>query len=204
MSHTPPKYTPWCSPDCSPDNSSDDLQNTPESASQMLPLSQLTSQDFWPKCGPNLRPEPEARQWNIEKKYGHNVARPMSRKRPKFLASHSQIFKDSLHRKDSEPGRSGHFLANGLATKWPNFDWTFSQFPISDFQIWPQTRAAFWPRIVAATVPWERGLGPQSREPFWTAVGGRGRPSYGRARAGQNQSYLGNNVERVLEASQPF
>ena len=135
MSHTPPKYTPWCSPDCSPDNSSDDLQNTPESASQMLPLSQLTTQDFWSKCGPNLRPEPEARQWNIGKKCGHNVARPMSRKRPKFLASHSQIFKDSLHRKDSEPGRSGHFLAKGLATKWPNFDSTFFQFPISDFQI---------------------------------------------------------------------
>ena len=35
----------------------------------------------------------------------------------------------------------------------------------------PQTRAAFWPWIVAAILSWGRGLERQSREPFWRWLG---------------------------------
>ena len=118
-----------------------------------------------------MRPEPEARQSDIgetigetfKQKYGHNVARPVAKKRPKFFARPGQIFKDSLLRADFEPGRSGHFLANGLATKRPNFNSTFSNFQFIIFKyglkLGPHSGHESWPPPCLGGAPWSHSLG---------------------------------------------
>ena len=74
------------------------------------------------KMRPEFEPDFEKNEFEIKKvelKLGRFLARPLARKWPKFLVSLARICKDSLLGNDSEPGRSGHFLANGLATMWP-------------------------------------------------------------------------------------
>ena len=57
---------------------------------------------------------------------------------------------------------------------------------------------------MAATLSWGRGLERQSREPFWRAVGGVFGGVMGVARGGHIQLFLGNDLERTLEAIQPL
>ena len=102
----------------------------------------------------------------------------MSKKRPKFFVRPAQLFKDSLLGGDSEPGRSGHFLANGLATKRPNFNSTFFNFKLFFFEIrfklGPHFGHESWPPPCLGGAVWSGSLGNH----FGERLGGL-RGSYG-------------------------
>ena len=142
--------------------------------------------------------------WNIEKKSGHNVARPLARKRPKFLVSLVQICKDSLLGTDSEPGRSGHFLANGLATMWPLFFQCFTIFvsnvSLAGLRLGPHYGHESWPPSCLGGAVWRGSLGNHSGGWLRESLG----ELWGGARGGQVQVCLGSDVERTLEATQPL
>ena len=131
------------------------------------------------------------------------MARPLARKWPKFFVSLVQICKDSLLGSESEPGRSGHFLANSLATKRPNFNSTFFNFKFIcfgiRFKLGPHFGHEPWPPPCLGGAAWSDSLGDH--------FGGRLGESSGElwgARGGQVQVCLGNDLERTLEAIQPF
>ena len=131
------------------------------------------------------------------------MARPLARKWPKFLVSLARICKDSLLGNDSEPGRSGHFLANGLARKRPNFNSTFFNFKLIFFKIrfklGPHFGHESWPPPCLGGAVWSGSLGDH----FGVRLGESSRELWG-ARRAQVQVCLGNDLERTLEAIQPL
>ena len=121
----------------------------------------------------------------------------MSKKRPKFFARPAQLFKDSLLGGDSEPVRSGHFLASGLATKRPNFNSTFFNFKFICFEIrfklGPHFGHESWPPLCLGGAVWSGGLGNH----FGDRLGGSSGELWG-WRAGDMFSYFWGMIWNAL------
>ena len=131
------------------------------------------------------------------------MARPLARKWPKLLVSLVQICKDFLFGTDSEPGRSGHFVANGLATMWPLFFQCFTIFVSNvswaSLKLGPHSGHESWPPSCLGAAVWRGNLGNHSGG-GWGSLSG----SFGEARRGQVQVCLRRDLERTLEATQPL
>ena len=121
-SNRPPDCPSDSLPNRSPNRSSNPLQISPQILAQPTPQAVLRPPSKLRPQGPKMLLESEPVIETLDKKFGHNVATRMSRKRPKVVAWFLQICKEMLHGGASRAGGSGRFLDTGLATFWPNLN----------------------------------------------------------------------------------
>ena len=172
MPHIAPKSTPCCPPECSPDDSLDDLQNTPESASQMMPLSQVIAQAFWPECGPNPRPTLETHS----RKHWKKIVATMW---PELCPESGPSFWLGLAKYIKIPYLGLTLSLGARATFWPTIWPQSGQILIQLFEISISLFSNTTPNP-GRILPMNRGPPPWlgggvwvriPRGPFWRAVG---------------------------------
>ena len=101
----PSNRLPNPSPDCSLEPASQ-TSSPSQNAAAILPKMQIELEVFLRK---------------VEFEFGHNVARPLAKKRPEPPAPETPPCKESLHIWINQARNMGRFLDIGLATLWPNF-----------------------------------------------------------------------------------